>query len=85
VQLLSIRANFHIRGINGFDWRNGLIIYRPRKGEVQEVYTSYYMFYLLYICIMSLTYFIYCYKLKPFTFMLSCVGRNGGFDTHWTI
>ena len=84
VQLLAICANFPICEIYGYDWHQGRCIYVQREGEVQEVYTSYHMLYLLYICFMPLTYFIYCYKLKPFTFMLSCVGRNGGFGTHWT-
>jgi hypothetical protein len=77
VQLLAIRANFRIRAINAYDWRLGQCIYRAPEGEVQEVYNGHGMLYLPYISFMPLSFFIYCKKLKPFTFMLSCVGRNG--------
>ncbi|TVU37457.1 hypothetical protein EJB05_10773, partial [Eragrostis curvula] len=40
VQLLSIRANFPISSINGYDWQTGRLIYFLREGEVQEVYVS---------------------------------------------
>jgi hypothetical protein len=85
VQLLAIRANFRIRAINAYDWRLGRCIYRALEGEVQEVYNGHRMLYLPYISFMPLSYFIYCKKFKPFTFMLSCVGRNGRFGTHRTI
>ena len=49
VQLLSIRANFCIAGINGFDWRTYQCIYRAQEGEVQEVHTSYHMLYASYM------------------------------------
>lgn len=83
VQVLAIRANFRISRINAHDWYQSAVIYSALEGEVQEVYTSYRMLYLLHaLCLF--TCIIYCNKLKSFTFMLSCVGRNG-FGTHWTI
>ncbi|CAL5081442.1 unnamed protein product [Urochloa decumbens] len=36
VQLLAIRANFHVCVINGYDWQLGRCIYRQHEGEVQE-------------------------------------------------
>lgn len=44
VQLLAIRANFPVCTINGYDGRQGHRIYFLRKGQVQEVYTSYLIF-----------------------------------------
>jgi len=83
VQLLAICANFPICEIYGYDWHQGRCIYVQREGEVQEVYTSYLILYLLYaLCLVHTD--TYCNKLKPFTFMLARAGRNGRFGAHWT-
>lgn len=41
LQVLAIRANFHVCAINGYDMQMGRCIYREHEGEVQEVYTCY--------------------------------------------
>lgn len=53
LQVLAIRANFHVCAINGYDMQMGRCIYREHEGEVQEVYTCYK---LSDICFMSLIY-----------------------------
>jgi len=54
VQLLSIRANFRIIGINAYDWNQCALIYAAQIGEVQQVYTSYRMLYIYYMLYASL-------------------------------
>jgi hypothetical protein len=41
LQVLAIRANFHVCAINGYDMQMGRCIYREHEGGVQEVYTCY--------------------------------------------
>ena len=47
VQVLAIRANFRISRIDAHDWYQSAVIYYALEGEVQEVYSSYLMLYLL--------------------------------------